>query len=357
MLSFQTVVEKKSGPGAELQVGRSGTEAVVRARGVPAGESASMAGMALAVMDLRKSYRSGFLKRRLRGIEGVSFTVPRGTAFALLGHNGAGKTTTINCILDLVHPDGGEVRIMGRDHRHRQARAHVGYLPERPYFFEHLTGRELLLFYADLLGLPVKVRRQRLDEVLARTGMTSHANRRLRKFSKGMLQRIGLAQTLLGDPDILILDEPMSGLDPMGRREVRELILELKGQGKTIILSSHIVPDVEMIADSVGIMREGNLIATHNLQDFGSACRYEVSLAPRQGERDVSLLPDWARAQTAGRLGERPAVTAGDVGQLRELLTVCHENRIPVQSVDTRRTGLEEVFLTAHTGATAEVVK
>jgi len=211
---------------------------------------------ALSVVDLHKSFRSGMLKRKIRGIEGVSFTVAQGEVFAIIGHNGAGKTTIINCILDLVHPDSGEVELMGVDHRKRESRVKVGYLPERPYFFEHLTGQELLEFYAELLGVAPQLRKERIDHVLKRTGMSGFSDRRLKKYSKGMLQRIGLAQTLLGDPDILILDEPMSGLDPMGRREVRELLLDLKAEGKTIILSSHIVPDVELVADTVGIMRE-----------------------------------------------------------------------------------------------------
>ncbi len=308
-------------------------------------------------MDLRKSFRTGFLKKRVRGIEGVSFTVPRGTVFGLLGHNGAGKTTTMNCILDLVHPDGGEVRIMGVDHRRCESRTRVGYLPERPYFFEHLSGRELLNFYADLLGLDRHLRPARIDEVLARTGMTAFANRRLRKFSKGMLQRIGLAQTLLGDPDVLIMDEPMSGLDPMGRRDVRELLLELKGQGKTIILSSHIVPDVEQIADSVGIIREGRMVATHSVDEFSDGCSYEVHLGSLGHEAAGQTLPPWARAQLAAAAGHRQSVTADDVAQLQELLAVCHHEHIPVQSVDTRRTGLEDIFMAAHDQAPVEVQK
>jgi len=285
---------------------------------------------ALRVMDLSKTFRSGFLKRRIRGIEGVSFVVPRGSVFALLGHNGAGKTTTINSILDLVHADGGVVEIFGQDHRQKSARARLGYLPERPYFFDHLTGRELLQFAAQLLAVPSADRRDRIDSVLARTGMTASADRRLRKYSKGMLQRIGLAQTLVGDPDLFILDEPMSGLDPMGRREVRDLLLELKGQGKTIILSSHIVPDVEMLADQVGIMCEGKLVLTRNLADLDEGGCYKVNLRnTSQGEAVTSTLVD-------------------EVESLRTLLEDCHRTGVQVVSVETHRTGLEDVFLRAN---------
>ncbi len=219
----------------------------------------------LEVCDLGKTFRSGFLRRKQRGVSGVSFQVPQGSVFALLGHNGAGKTTTINCILDLIHPDQGEVRIFDRDHRDSKARSGLGYLPERPYFFEHLTGRELLAFYADLLGIPARAQKEEINRALQRTGMAASAGRRLKKYSKGMLQRIGLAQALLGDPQLLILDEPMSGLDPVGRREVRDLLRALKAQGKTIVLSSHIVPDVEMLADSVGILNEGQMVMVRDL--------------------------------------------------------------------------------------------
>ena len=285
---------------------------------------------ALRVMDLSKSFRSGFLRRRLRGIEGVSFVVPQGTVFALLGHNGAGKTTTINSILNLVNADQGEVRIFGKDHRDKSARARLGYLPERPYFFEHLTGRELLGFYADLLSVPGNLRRDRIDDVLAKTGMTAAADRRLGKYSKGMLQRIGLAQALVGDPDLLILDEPMSGLDPVGRREVRDLLLEFKAEGKTIILSSHIVPDVEMLADQVGILCEGKLVLTRHLSEMDQGCCYKVNLRDTQdGDNLKSTLVD-------------------EVDNLRTLLADCHRTGVQVVSVETRQTGLEDLFLQVH---------
>ncbi len=302
---------------------------------------------ALTVLDLHKSFRAGFLKKRVRGIEGVSFSVPQGSVFGLLGHNGAGKTTTINCILDLVHPDGGEVRLMGQDHRQRQARARVGYLPERPYFFEHLTGHELLAFYGDLLGLDNQLKRERIETVLRQTGMSQHAQRRLKKYSKGMLQRIGLAQTLLGDPDLLILDEPMSGLDPMGRRDVRRLLQGLKADGKTIIFSSHIVPDVEAVADQVGILRDGHLVATRSLSDFTGTCQYEVRLEGQLSDSRIQSLPRLLRENLTVVGGQLQFQAAG-VGELRRTLDVCHQAEVPVRAVDTRRSALEDFFVETH---------
>ena len=348
MLSFQTVATNKP----EIQSSPATGNAVAASATVTSGSISALpegvTGDALTVVDLCKSFRSGFLKRRIRGIEGVSFTVPRGSVFALLGHNGAGKTTTINCILDLVHADRGEVRIMGQEHKRCESRACVGYLPERPYFFEHLTGQELLEFYAALLSLPKDIRVARITDVLQRTGMTEYAGRRLSKFSKGMLQRIGLAQTLLGDPDVLILDEPMSGLDPMGRREVRELLLELKNQGKTIILSSHIVPDVELLADSVGILCNGHLVETRNLREFHNSCSYQVQMACGGGQLDGMHLPPWVQAKLQPGGAQQQCVETDNVDQLRELLAACHAADIPVQSVDTRRTGLEDFFMAVH---------
>ncbi len=285
---------------------------------------------ALRVLDLNKSFRSGFLRRPIRGISGVSFTVSRGEVFALLGHNGAGKTTTINCILDLVHAEGGEVRIFGNPNTEIQSRAKVGYLPERPYFFEHLSGRELLVFYAKLLKIPTTQIKNQVDSILAKTKMTEAADRPLRKFSKGMLQRIGLAQSLLGGPELLILDEPMSGLDPVGRREVRHLLQELKAEGKTIILSSHIVPDVEMLADRVGIMCEGRLVEVCDMVSLANQSSYEIRIV-----------------DTSTNLGHRTE-RVSDVNRLGKKLEQLAQAGQKILAVETRRSGLEDLFMKVH---------
>ena len=281
-------------------------------------------GEAIRVLDLTKNFRSGFLRRAIRGIEGVSFTVPRGRIFALLGHNGAGKTTTINCILDLVHPDRGQVNILGRPHGDRAVRARVGFLPERPYFFEHLSGLELLRFYAKLQGVEARVRNRHIDELVNKLGIGPYVGRRLKEYSKGMLQRIGIAQALLGDPELLILDEPMSGLDPMGRREIRDLLLDIKEQGRTIILSSHIVPDIERMADTVAIMREGRLAQVTDLAEMAGESSFEVAV---EGG---------------------PPVIARDVAALRAVLEKSHREGRTVGSIQTCSTGLEDLYLAVH---------
>jgi len=301
---------------------------------------------ALEVADLSKSFRSGLLRRRIRGIEGVSFNVRRGEIFALIGHNGAGKTTTINCLLNLCRPDTGRVRLLGRDHGAREARARVGYLPERPYFFEHLSGRELLRFYGRLLDISGADLDRQVDLVLAQVGMSESADRRLRTISKGMLQRIGLAQALLGDPDLLILDEPMSGLDPLGRREVRELLRELRSRGRTILLSSHIVPDVEMLADAVGIMKNGRLVKACERREIAAGASYLVH-ARAPGE-DPARWPEWLREVAPETAGTALRIPAADAENLRRTLEHCHRDGLPVASVETRHTGLEGLYLAVH---------
>ncbi len=300
---------------------------------------------ALEVVDLSRDFRTGFRRRRRRGIAGVSFSVPQGVIFALLGHNGAGKTTTINCILDLVRPRTGRVLIFGRNHDNPQARAAVGYLPERPYFFEHLSGRELLRFYADLLHIPRSEREDQLETILSTVKLEDAADVRLRKYSKGMLQRIGLAQALLGDPKLLILDEPMSGLDPLGRRQVRELLQELRDKGKTIILSSHIVPDIEMLADEVAILRRGHLVARHRMADLNRTTLYEVQLMIPAGH-DGHALADYDVRHHGGALH----VQAGGIDELRRLLSLSAEQGWKVLGVGTHRSGLEDLFVSDEVG-------
>jgi ABC-2 type transport system ATP-binding protein len=243
----------------------------------------------LEVRDLQKTFDPGLFEAKVEVLRGVSFEVSQGEIFGFLGPNGAGKTTTIKAITGLIRPDAGEIRVSGMPHTDLEARRRIGFMPENPYFYNHLTGREFLRFAAELLALDRAGVEARIDELLELVSMEHGADRPMRTFSKGMLQRIALAQALLGSPDLLILDEPMSGLDPVGRRDVRDIIIGQRERGTTVFFSSHIIPDVETICDRVAIMAEGTIRATGTVRDLvaGEVEAYEltfVGLAPERLE-------------------------------------------------------------------------
>ncbi|MCU1287114.1 MAG: transporter, ATPase subunit [Acidobacteriales bacterium] len=214
----------------------------------------------IEISGLRKSYSVGFFKKTEKvALKGLSLEVREGEVFGYLGPNGAGKTTTLKLLMGLMFPTGGSAKILGLDIDHPRVRTSVGFLPEQPYFYDYLTASELLEYYAQLSGVPAKERSPRVKKMLGRVGLSDVANTQLRKFSKGMLQRAGIAQAIIHDPKIVFLDEPMSGLDPIGRREVRDLIEELHDEGKTIFFSTHILTDAETLCDRVAVLNKGEL--------------------------------------------------------------------------------------------------
>jgi ABC-2 type transport system ATP-binding protein len=252
----------------------------------PAEEKANppeRAGATMPVLEfdaVSKSYRTHLALRKYWILRGLSLAVEPGEIFGFIGTNGAGKTTSIKLALGLLFPDGGQVRLFGQDAARPAARRRLGFLPENPYFYDHLTGQEFLDFHARLHGQPAAERRRRVGEMLDRVGLANRADRPLRFFSKGMLQRIGLAQALINDPDLVILDEPMSGLDPIGRRDVRDLILDLKARGRTVFFSTHILSDTELLCDRVGMLVKGSLKAVGRVADLvrGETPFWEVTL-------------------------------------------------------------------------------
>jgi ABC-2 type transport system ATP-binding protein len=219
-----------------------------------------MSSSPIRAAGLHKTYRTGFWMRRTDAVRGVDLDVGEGETFGLLGPNGSGKTTTIKLLTGLILPSAGEAWVSGIPVADPRSRARLGFLPEGTYFHEYLTGREFLDFHGALLGISRAERRDRISGLLERVGMGLAADQQIRGYSKGMRQRIGLAQALVGDPQVLILDEPMSGLDPIGRKEVRDLILELREEGKTVFFSSHILADAEMICDRVAILVRGRVV-------------------------------------------------------------------------------------------------
>src|SRR5215469_3651626 len=219
-----------------------------------------MPSFAIETENLSKEYPHGFLHlKKKTSLEGLTMQVEEGEAFGLLGPNGAGKSTTIKLLMGIIFPTAGNARILGRPASDVSMHRDIGYLPEQPYFYDYLTAAEVLDYFARFHGFGAAERAERVRQMLKKVGLETAGKIQLRKYSKGMLQRVGLAQAILHDPKLVILDEPMSGLDPVGRREVRDIILELKNAGKTILFSTHILPDAEMLCDRVGVIAGGNL--------------------------------------------------------------------------------------------------
>ena len=256
-----------------------------------------MADAAIEVEKLTKDYPYGFLQlKKKRSLDALTMQVQTGEVFGFLGPNGAGKSTTIKLLMRLIFPTAGTARMLGKPISDIAMHRDIGYLPEQPYFYDYLTATELLDYFARFHDFPANDRRERVARTLKKVGLADSARVQLRKFSKGMLQRVGLAQAILHDPELVVLDEPMSGLDPVGRREVRDIILELKKQGKTVLFSTHILSDAEMLCDRVGVIAGGKL------QGVGapSACKFCLSCPARQKARPkAGAETPWWRRQRA----------------------------------------------------------
>lgn len=259
---------------------------------------------ALATYELTKDYAVGFWRKRpYRALDRLSLEVARGEVFGFLGPNGAGKTTTLKLLMGLVFPTSGRAELLGRPAGDAEARRRIGYLPEHPYFYDYLTAEELLGYFASLLGIRGAERTRRVASLLDEVGLDAERRLQLRKFSKGMLQRVGIAQALLNEPELVIFDEPMSGLDPLGRRDVRALILRLRDRGCTVFFSSHVLSDAEALCSRVAIMARGRLITAGTLSEM-LAFRirgWEVVAAGITGDLLARLE---GRATTAVRIGD-----------------------------------------------------
>jgi ABC-2 type transport system ATP-binding protein len=305
---------------------------------------------AIEIRDLTKDYPTGFLHlRRVRALDGLSLTVERGETFGFLGGNGAGKTTAIKVLMRLMRPTAGHARILDRDVADIGVHARVGYLPEQPYFYDYLTARELLEYCAELFGYGRTARRARAAALLGRVQLDEAAwDRQLRKFSKGMLQRVGLAQALINDPELVLLDEPMSGLDPIGRRQVRDLIAGLRATGVTVFFSSHIIADIEVLCDRVAILKRGRLAHVGRLDELrgrlDAAGHLEITVV---GASVAALADAMAKVEgarvTATPAGARIEVVAEqDVDAALAAARGCGARLVAVQPV---RQSLEDLFV------------
>ena len=234
---------------------------------------------AIEILGLEKTYMVGFWRKRPeRALQPLHLTVEEGEIFGFLGPNGAGKTTTLKMLMGLVFPTAGTARILGREWTDPEVKAQIGFLPEQPYFYDYLTAHELLDYYGQLSGVPGKDRSRRVEEVLQRVGLADIKGMQLRKFSKGMLQRVGIAQAILHNPQLVFFDEPMSGLDPLGRREVRDLMEQLQREGRTVFFSTHILSDAEALCDRVAIIHKGELRGVGAVEDLTSTVQGKVEV-------------------------------------------------------------------------------
>ena len=301
---------------------------------------------AIVIDRLTKTYKPLWpWKKPATVLSDVSLSVREGEIFGFLGHNGAGKTTTMKILLGLLRATNGRVELLGSPAEHVTVHARIGYLPESPYFYDYLTAEEFLCFYGKLAGLDRETIRKRIPLLLERVSLTEARHRQLRKFSKGMLQRIGLAQALIHDPELVILDEPMSGLDPIGRKEVRDLILGLRDQGKTVFFSTHIISDVEMICDRVGILARGKILALGRIEDLVNA----------HVARSVEVVCDGVVGddfpdvkQLAARIlqrGDRCLIILSGQEHLEKVLAVLRQAGGRLVSVIPHKGSLEEIFL------------
>ena len=302
------------------------------------------------IENLSKDYEVGFwVKKKVRALDNLNLQVEGGQIFGFLGGNGAGKTTTMKILMSLMYPTTGTARILGRDISDVKMRARIGYCPENPYFYDYLKARELMNYFGELFGLDKQKRNQKTEELLTKVGLDEKDwNKQLRKFSKGMLQRVGLAQSLINEPEIVFLDEPMSGLDPIGRREIRELIGELRGKGTTVFMSTHILSDIEALCDNVAILRGGKLAATGNLDDLltksGETQIYEITVKGISAEILRHNLANISGAQVFAK-PNGATIEITDEKDIDKVLPVVRAENGSLISVQPVRQSLEELFV------------
>ena len=307
----------------------------------------------IEVRQLSKTFKVGWRRREVQAVQALSFQVRRGEIFALVGPNGAGKTTTLKMLTGLISPTSGDASIFGRPVEDVHSRRRIGYLPEGPYFYEHLTAQELLSYYGALHGLTRAQVKARVGALIERVGLGHAAGRPIRKFSKGMRQRVGLAQALIHDPELVILDEPQSGLDPVGRKEVRDLIFDLKRQGKTVILSSHILPDVEAVSDRVAVLHQGRLRELGTMMELTSerVLHVEILVRPLEPEQQARLRQEAPSLELMERRGDLMMLRFEGAQALRPIIELLYALDVELLSVTPQRENLEDVFLRDTYGA------
>ncbi len=297
---------------------------------------------AIEIRDLKKKYTVGFLGRTEKwGLKGLSLDVAQGEVFGCLGPNGAGKTTTIKLLMGLSYPTAGSARILDREIGDPEMRREIGFLPEQPYFYDYLTGREFLEYFAQLSGVSSTERRPRAIAMLEKVGLKDSADVQLRKFSKGMLQRAGIAQAIIHDPKVVFLDEPMSGLDPVGRGQVRDLIHQLNDEGKTIFFSTHILSDAEALCDRVCVLAEGELRSIGVVAELMAAAHGSLEVT-WQGRLEI---PEIRALSSACRVIGETARALVPETELYKALDILRKSECRLVSAVPAQHTLEEYFL------------
>jgi ABC-2 type transport system ATP-binding protein len=297
---------------------------------------------AIEILGLEKTYSVGFWRKRpKRALHPLQLTVEDGEIFGFLGPNGAGKTTTLKLLMGLVFPSAGSARILGREWTDPSVKAQIGFLPEQPYFYDYLTAHELLEYYGQLSGVPAKQRKQRVEQVLDKVGLRDVQGVQLRKFSKGMLQRVGIGQAILHDPKLVFFDEPMSGLDPMGRREVRDLMEQLKHEGKTVFFSTHILSDAEALCDRVAIIHKGELRGVGAIEDLTSSVQGKVEVVWQGTQVPASIKALGAECHVTG---DRVRAIINE-NQQDAVIDALRRERLRLIAITPVRTSLEAYFV------------
>ncbi len=297
---------------------------------------------AIEILGLEKTYSVGFWRKKPKyALRPLNLTIQEGEIFGFLGPNGAGKTTTLKLLMGLIFPTAGSARILGMEVDDPLMKAQIGFLPEQPYFYDYLTARELLDYYGQLSGVDPKQRSRKVNEVLQRVGLPDAGAVQLRKFSKGMLQRVGIAQAILHDPKVVFLDEPMSGLDPMGRREVRDLMEQLKLEGKTVFFSTHILSDAEALCDRVAIINQGDLQGVGAVADLTSSVHGKVELVWQGPAVPPALRALGAECHVTGETVRAILSEANQDAAIEAL----RRERLRLISVTPVRTSLEDYFM------------
>jgi ABC-2 type transport system ATP-binding protein len=300
----------------------------------------------IETQNLSKQYSAKFSKQKINALNDFTFKVSQGEIFGLLGPNGAGKTTLIKILLAITFPTSGSAKIFGTDVKNYKAKAKVGYLPENHRFPNYLTGEQVLKFYGELSGLKMnEASINRINELLDIMNLTQWKNTKIKKYSKGMMQKLGLAQAMLGEPDLIFLDEPTDGVDPIGRKQIRDILIDLKSKGKTIFLNSHLLSEVELICDNVAILNKGDLIEFGNINDLTRSENIYIIQTIEQLTPDIKN--DILKIDFNSGIGENEIQIDSGIDSLNKMIDILRNNNIRIKSIKQKSTTLEDLFIKA----------